>query len=179
MSAKLSVAVSGALALAVVLLASAPARADVAAIYAEGHGGSSSAGGVNESGLGYRLGARVLIFEGYAEHTGFGDGAGVNRAILGLRAGIGPDKLRLVLRAGGGVVGEQGGALTGMRLFTPERYGPVARAGVAVEGKLAPAFWLGAGIDGEAFRLPAVAGADSLVGTDVFLNLHLMFELGV
>jgi hypothetical protein len=166
-------------AVALVLLASTPARADIAAVYAQGHGGSSSAAGVNESGLGYRFGARLLIFEGYVEHTGFGDGAAVNRGVLGLRAGIGPDRLRLVLRAGGGMLGEQGGALTGMRLLTPERWGPVARAGVALEGKLAPMFYLGAGIDGEAFRLPAVAGADSVVGTDVFLNLHLLFELGV
>jgi hypothetical protein len=178
MYAKLSAAMSGA-ALAAVLLASAPARADLAAVYAQGHGGNSSAAGVSESGLGYRLGARLLIFEGYFEHTGFGEGAGVDRGVLGLRAGIGPDRLRLVLRAGAGMVGETGGALTGMRLVTPERWGPVARAGVALEGKIAPMFYLGGGVDTEAFRLPAAAGAASVTGTDVFLNLHLLFELGV
>jgi hypothetical protein len=176
MLTKLSAAASVA---ALLLVAASPARADVAAVYAEGHGGSSSASGVSENGLGYRLGARVLIFEGYFDHTGFGDGASVSRGILGLRAGIGPQGVRLVLRAGGGVLQEQGGALTGMQLLTPERRGPVARAGVGVEGKLAPMFYLGGGIDAEAFRLPAVAGSGSVVGTDVFLNLHLMFELGV
>jgi hypothetical protein len=175
MLAKLSAAVS----VALLLLAARPARADVAAVYADGHGGSSSASGVSEGGLGYRLGARLLLFEGYFDHTGFGDGAAVNRGILGLRAGIGPNRLRLVLRAGAGLLEEQGGALTGMQLLSPERRGPVGRAGVAVEGKLAPMFFLGAGIDGEAFRLPAVVGSGSVVGTDVFLNLHLMFELGV
>src|SRR5262245_38053700 len=113
MRAKLSATASVA---ALLLLAAAPARADVAAVCAEGHGGSSSAFGVSEGGLGYRLGARLLIFEGYFDHTGFGDGVSVSRGILGLRAGIGPDSLRLVLRAGGGVLEEQGGALTGMQL---------------------------------------------------------------
>ena len=180
MRAKLSAGLSVALAaLALVALASAPARADIAAVYAEGHGGSSSSAGLSESGLGYRLGARVLIFEGYFDHTGFGDGASVSRGILGLRAGIGPSQLRLVLRAGAGVLEEQGGALTGMQLLTPERRGPVGRVGVAVEGKLAPMFYVGGGIDAETFRLPAVAGTPSVVGSDVFLNLHVMFELGV
>jgi hypothetical protein len=174
MRAKLSAMIAIA---ALIALASPAARADVAAVYVEGHGGSSSAGGVIENGLGYRLGARLLIFEGYFEHTGFGEGASVSRGIVGLRAGIGPDKLRLVLRAGGGLLQERGGALTGLQLAAPERVGPVARAGAALEGKLAPMFYLGGGIDGEAFLLPA--GAGSVLGTDVFLNLHIMFELGV
>jgi hypothetical protein len=176
MYAKLSVGVVGAF---VLLLASAPARADLAAVYAEGHGGSSSAAGVTDSGLGYRLGARLLIFEGYFDHTGFGEGMSVNRGILGLRAGIGPDRVRLVLRAGGGVLEERGGALTGPTLGIADRRGPVGRVGAAVEAKLAPMFYAGAGIDAETFRLPAVPGAPSVIGSDVFLNLHLMFEVGL
>ena len=127
--------------------------------------------------VGYRLGARLLILEGYFDHTGFGEGASASRGIVGLRAGIGPDKLRLVLRAGGGLLQERGGALTGLQLAAPERVGPVARVGAALEGKLATMFYLGGGIDGEAFRLPA--GAGSVLGTDVFVNLHIIFELGV
>src|SRR5262245_36046758 len=116
MLTKLSAAIAVA---AVIALASWPARADVAAVYAEGHGGSSAAAGVSEAGLGYRFGARLLIFEGYFDHTGFGDGASVSRGILGLRAGIEVAKLRLVLRAGGGLLEERGGALTGMQLLSP------------------------------------------------------------
>jgi hypothetical protein len=176
MYAKLSGGVLGAF---VLLLAAAPARADLAAVYAQGHGGNSSAAGVSDSGLGYRLGARLLIFEGYFDHTGFGQGVGINRGIFGLRVGIGPDRVRLVLRAGGGVVEEKGGALTGPGLGIADRRGPVGRIGAAVDVKLAPMFYAGAGIDAETFRLPAVPGAAAVIGSDVFLNLHLLFEVGL
>ena len=177
MYAKLVVGVSGVV--LALLLSAAPAWADLAAVYAEGHGGSSSAAGETDTGLGYRLGARLLIFEGYFDHTGFGEGVGVNRGIVGLRAGIGPDRVRLVLRASAGVVEEKGGALTGPGLGIADRRGPVGRIGAAVEAKLAPMFYAGAGVDGETFRLPAVPGAPAVIGSDVFLNLHLLFEVGI
>jgi hypothetical protein len=176
--------------LAIVATAGA-ARADVAALFADGHGGIESGGGSNESnvanpsnaGLGYRLGARLLIFEGYYDHTGFGGGAGINRGILGFRGGFGSNSLRLVLRAGAGVIEEQGGALTGQLAGMPERSGGVGRIGAAVEGRVAPLLLVGVGVDGETFGLPAMTGpygsASVTVGSDVFANLHLMFELGV
>jgi len=167
------------------------ARADVAALFADGHGGIESGGAAAETngttpsstGLGYRLGARLLIFEGYYDHTSFGGGAGVNRGIFGLRGGFGTNDVRLVLRAGAGVIDEEGGALTGRLDGMPDRRGAVGRVGAAVEGRLARLLLLGVGVDGETFALPAMSGpfgsAPSTTGTDVFANLHLLFELGV
>jgi hypothetical protein len=169
------------------------ARADVAALFADGHGALASNSGGTEptsgngnqsaAGLGYGLGARLLIFEGYYDHTGFGGGAGVSRGILGLRGGFGSKDARLVLRAGGGVIEEQGGALTGRIAGMPERTGSVGRIGAAFEGRVSPLFLVGIGVDGERFSLPAATGpfgsASPIVGTDIFANLHLLFELGV
>jgi len=166
------------------------ARADVAAVFADGHGGIENAGGgdmpgasPSTTGLGYRLGARLLIFEGYYDHTGFGGGAGVTRGIVGLRGGFGSNDVRLVLRAGAGVIDEQGGALTGHMPGMPSREGAVGRVGAALEGRVARMLLVGLGVDGETFELPAMTGAfgaaPSTVGSDVFANLHVMFELGV
>ena len=189
----LALTVAGAIA-----LSSAPARADIIAAYVEGHGGlgnndigretasGSSSGSGLVPALGFQLGARVLIFEGYFDRTAFGSGASVSRGILGLRAGLGSQNLRLVLRAGGGVISEEGGALTGMNLGVPERQGVVGRAGVAVETALAPGkLWGGAGLDGEVFSLAAASPAPSsgvvgrTQGSDAFLSLYLKFELGI
>jgi hypothetical protein len=171
------------------------ARSDVAALFADGHGGiesspssSETTTGANPSnpspaGLGYRLGARLLIFEGYYDHTGFGGGAGINRGIIGVRGGFGSSDLRLVLRAGAGVIDEQGGALTGRMPGMPDRHGEVGRVGAALEGRVARLLLIGLGVDGETFALPGATGpfgsASSTVGTDVFANLHVLFELGV
>ena len=169
------------------------ARADVAALFADGHGGLGSNSGAAEStsgngnqsnaGLGYGVGARLLIFEGYYDHTGFGGGAGVSRGIVGLRGGFGSKDARLVLRAGAGVIEEQGGALTGRLPGMPERTGGVGRIGAAFEGRVSPLFLVGLGVDGETFSLPSAIGpygsASSTVGSDIFANLHLLFELGV
>jgi len=165
------------------------ARADVAALFADGHGGIENAGGgetagaaPSTTGLGYRLGARLLIFEGYYDHTGFGGGAGVTRGIVGLRGGFGTNDVRLVLRAGAGVIDEQGGALTGHLPGMPDRQGAVGRVGAALEGRVARLLLVGVGVDGETFELPAMTGsfsAPSTVGSDIFANLHLLFELGV
>jgi hypothetical protein len=174
------------------LVASAgAARADVAALFADGHGGIESGAGGGEAnpanpsnaGLGYRLGARLLIFEGYYDHTGFGGGAGINRGIVGFRGGFGSNDVRLVLRAGAGVLEEQGGALTGGVSGMPERRGGVGRIGAALEGRVARLLLVGVGVDGETFELPSMTGpfgsASATVGSDVFANLHLLFELGV
>jgi hypothetical protein len=179
--------------LVALLGAASAARADVAALFADGHGalasnpgaGESTGGNGNQStaGLGYGVGARLLIFEGYYDHTGFGGGAGVSRGILGLRGGFGSKDARLVLRAGAGVIEEQGGALSGRIAGMPERSGSVGRLGAAFEGRVSPMFLVGIGVDGETFSLPAAAGpfgsASSTVGSDIFANMHLLFELGV
>jgi len=169
----------------------APARADVVAAYVQGQGGIGSNEGGNRASdssssglspaLGFRLGARVLIFEGYYDRTAFGSGASVSRGILGLRFGLGSGHTRLVLHGGGGVVTEQGGALTGLRLGAIDRNGLVARAGVAVEQRFAPLVWGGAALDGEVFSLSAVSASSSprATGQDVFFSLYLKFELGV
>jgi len=172
--------------------AASTARADIVAVYADGHGGVASEGGAanadgsssTAAGLGYRLGARLLIFEGYYDYTGFGAGTSVKRGIFGLRGGFGSDKLRLVLRAGGGVIQEEGGALTGRALGVADRRGAVGRIGGAIEGHIAPLLLVGFGIDAETFALPASGGPYGLTvgattGSDVFANLHVMFELGI
>jgi hypothetical protein len=166
-------------------------RADIVAAFVDGHGGVASEGGApnpdgsssSATGLGYRLGARLLIFEGYYDYTGFGAGASVTRGIFGLRGGFGSQKLRLVLRGGGGVIEEEGGALTGRAVGSPDRRGAVARIGAAVEGRVAPLLLVGVGVDGETFALPATGGpfgpTGAITGSGVFAKLHVLFELGV
>ena len=171
--------------------AAGAARADVVAVFAGGHGGVATEGGATNAdgtsssatGLGFRLGARLLIFEGYYDYTGFGRGTSVSRGILGVRGGFGTQQLRLVLRAGAGVIGEEGGALTGRGVGTPDRRGAVGRIGAAVEGRIAPLVLVGVGIDGERFVLPETGGPygalGAVTGTNVFVNLHILFEIGI
>jgi hypothetical protein len=170
----------------------APARADLVAAYIQGHGGlgnnespsrassSGSSSGLSPA-LGFQLGARLLIFEGYYDRTAFGSGASVSRGIFGLRFGLGGQGLRLVLHAGGGVITEEGGALTGTTLGTGTRNGVVGRAGVALEKRLMPALWGGAAVDGEVFSLAAATSGTGprTEGQDAFFSLYLKFELGV
>jgi hypothetical protein len=179
---------SAALSLVVVgLAAPRAARAEVAALYAEGHGGVTTAGGTGVTdattgGVGFRLGARVLVFEGYYDYTDFGGNAAIGRGIGGLRVAFGGHDVRLVLRIGGGVITETGGALTGNSLDLGTHTGGVGRIGAALEAQIAPAFLIGLGIDGESFVLPGPSrpGEDGLyTGSDIFANLHLMFELGI
>lgn len=186
MTKKIISLLAGVAAAAAVTVATArDARADLAAVWASGHGGfeSSNADARDSSmgGLGFQLGARLFLLESYFDRTGFGDGAAVSRGVIGLRGGIGRD-VRLVLRAGVGVLHEEGGALTGRMSGTPDRTGGVARIGAAVDAKMAPALLLGFGVDGERFSLPAAPGTfatSRVTGTDVFASLRLTFELGV
>ena len=185
---------AGALALTLVALAPRTSRADLVAAYLEGHGGLSSSDGqgtsggttsasVSAPGLGFQLGARLLIFEGYIDRTSFGDGMNASRAVLGLRAGIGVGGLRLVLRGGAGALAERGGALTGPYPGVPDRSGVVARAGIALESRLAPLLWGGFGVDGEYFTLGndigGSVGSSRIQGSDIFASLKLMFEIGI
>ena len=176
---------------ALLLAGAGVARADLAAVYLQGQGGLSSASAENGShssnpssgvgALGLQLGARLLIFEGYVNYDRFGEDVAVERAILGLRGGFGTSSLRLVLRGGVGGMIEQGGALTVREPGVPNRRGVVARAGAALEGRLATALWLGAGIDSEVFYVSSgsLFGDNAVQGSDIFASLHLLFELGI
>jgi hypothetical protein len=179
---------SAALSLAVVgVVAPRAARAEVAAVYADGHGGVTAGSGTgladaNTGGFGFRLGARVLCFEGYYDYTDFGGSAAINRGIVGLRTSFGARDVRLVLRIGGGVISESGGAVTGNSLDLGTHTGGVGRIGAALEAQIAPAFLFGLGVDGETFVFagPSGPGSDGLyTGSDIFANLHLTFELGI
>lgn len=166
----------GVMAAGALSLAASDADAKVAALYASGQGGVQS-GVETGSGLGFTLGGRVLIFDGYFDYMGFGQGVSVSRGILGLRGGFGADRARLVLRAGGGTIHEERGALTGP-YGAPSRTGGVVRAGVAVEGAINPFLYLGFGVDGESYRFPQSSIAPSS-GSDVLATLRMTFELGI
>src|SRR4051794_40132779 len=94
---------AGAAVAAGTLLGARAARADVAAAWVEGHGGMETSGsaegaggggGGAHGGIGFQLGARLLIFEGYVDHTAYGGDAAATRGILGLRGGFGSHDLR-------------------------------------------------------------------------------------
>jgi hypothetical protein len=172
------------------------ARADVIAGFVQGQGGLSSSDATTSTnrisslslspglapGLGFQVGARLLFVEGYYDRTSYGSGASTQRGIIGVRWKMGLGDYRLVLRAGGGFLTEHGGAISGSAQGG-DRRGPVARAGVAIEKRLTRGeLTAGLGLDGEVFSLatpstPSVA--DTTFGGDLFLSLHLRFELGI
>jgi hypothetical protein len=162
-------------AVTVTLLASV-ADAKVAAVYASGHAGLQNEG-TNDPGLGFMLGGRILIFDGYADYTRFGERESVSRGILGLRGGFGHD-LRLVLRGGAGAIREEGGALTGP-LGAPNRTGGVVRLGVALEAPVNPLLYLGFGFDTEHYRFASNTVGMPTEGSDLFAALRATFELGI
>jgi hypothetical protein len=162
-------------AVTVALLASR-ADAKVAAIYASGHAGMQNEG-TSDPGLGFMLGGRIFIFDGYADFTRFGERESVSRGILGLRGGFGDD-VRLVLRGGAGAIREEGGALSGP-LAISERTGGVVRAGVAVEAAVNPLLYLGLGLDTEHYRFASNALGMPTEGSDIFAALRATFELGL
>jgi hypothetical protein len=176
----------GLAAAAVVALAAPRADAKVVALYASGEGGLQN---TNDTwpGLGFELGARVLILDGYVDYTAFGQNASVARGILGVRGGFGND-LRLVLRAGVGAIHEEHGALMNTAPEPASRTGAVARAGIGIDARLDALFYLGFMVDAETFVFPGsetVAVGTTNVpssyqqGADVFAALKLTFELGI
>jgi hypothetical protein len=165
----------GVLAAGVISFTASHADAKIAAVYASGQGGVQS--GEAGNGLGFSLGARLLIFDGYFDYMGFGQDMSVSRGILGLRGGFGVDRARLVLRAGGGAIHEQRGALTGP-FGAADRTGGVVRAGAAIEGAINPFLYLGFAIDGESYRFPYSTIAP-YQGSDILATLRLTFELGI
>jgi len=159
------------------VLVASRADAKVAAVYAAGHGGMQN-NGTSEPGLGFMLGARLLIFDGYVDYTGFGQGESVSRGVLGLRGGFGSGDFRLVLRAGGGTIHEERGALTGPA-GAPSRTGGVARLGAALEGEINPVLYLGFAVDGESYLFANNNLGIPTQGSDIFASLRLTFELGI
>ncbi len=170
---------------------SRPARADIIAGFLQGQGGLSSGDASNRSsspgsgltpGLGFQVGARLLFVEGYYDRTAFGSGASIQRGIVGVRGKLGIGDFRLVLRAGAGILTEHGGAISGSAQGG-DRRGAVGRVGVALEKRLTRGELVaGVGLDGEVFSLqtpdtPNVA--DTTFGGDLFLSVHLRFELGI
>jgi hypothetical protein len=166
----------GFLAVGVIAFTASAADAKVAAVYASGQGGVQS-GAETGNGLGFTLGARVLILDGYFDYMNFGQNVAVSRGIFGVRGGFGTDGMRLVLRGGVGAIHEENGALTGP-YGAPSRTGAVARVGAAIEGRISPMLYLGFGVDGERYRFPASSYAPQW-GTDVLASLRLTFELGI
>jgi hypothetical protein len=162
---------------AAVTIALVAPRADakVAAVYASGHAGLQNEAG--DPGLGFTLGGRIFIFDGYADFTRFGERESVSRGIVGLRGGFGQD-LRLVLRGGAGAIREEGGALTGP-MATVERTGGVVRAGIALEAAVNPLLYLGFGLDTEHYRFASNSLGMPTEGSDVFAALRATFELGI
>ena len=166
----------GVLAAGVIAFTAPRAEAKIAAVYASGQGGVQS-GQDAGNGLGFTLGARLLIFDGYFDYMGFGQDVSVSRGILGLRGGFGTGDARLVLRVGAGTIHEERGALTGP-FGAPSRTGGVVRAGAAVEARISPLLYLGFGVDGERYRFPDSPIAPSN-GADILASLRLTFELGI
>jgi hypothetical protein len=168
---------------AIVALAAPRADAKVAAIYASGQGGVQNTDG--SPGLGFELGARLLLLDGYLDYTNFGGGESVGRAIAGVRAGIGGGDFRLVLRAGLGGIHEEHGALMGAADEPTSRTGGVARAGIGFDARLDPMFYLGFMVDAETFIFPGTTVTVDPTppsyqrGADVFAALKLTFELGI
>lgn len=166
----------GIMAGAALCLVATRANAKIAAVYASGQGGVQNTG-ENDPGLGFELGGRVLIFDGYLDYMNFGADQAVSRGIFGLRGGFGNPNFRLVLRGGAGAIHEERGALTGS-LSGMSRTGGVARLGAGVEGRLNPVLWLGFGVDGESYKFADSTGVPSQ-GSDVLASMKLMFELGI
>jgi hypothetical protein len=155
------------------------ADAKMAALYASGQGGLQNTG---DPGLqaGFEVGARVLIFDGYVDYMAADSGRTISRGIIGLRGALGVGPLRFVLRGGAGAIRIDNEAVmrpAGDVVVT--RTGGVARAGAAIEAKVAPLIWLGLGVDGEEYGfLNNVAGLGTH-SSDVLGTLKLTFELGI
>jgi len=167
----------GLFAAAVIALFASRADAKVIALYASGQGGVQNTG-QSAPGLGFELGARVLILDAYVDYTAFSATESISRGIFGVRGGFGARDFRLVLRAGVGGIREDGGALTGP-LGAPARTGGVARAGASFEGRLNKLTYLGFGLDGETYRFPDNSLGIPVEGSDIFAAMRLTFELGI
>ncbi|MDB4979846.1 MAG: hypothetical protein JWM82_598 [Myxococcales bacterium] len=165
-----------------------PADAKIAALYASGQGGVQQNGAANNPGMGFEVGARLLVFDGYLDYLSLGQNQSIARGVLGLRAGFGNGDLRLVLRAGVGGIRDYGGALAGDRQISGSRLGGVARAGIGLDARIDPLLYVGFTVDAETFIFPRLGafGTGSEMGScscqegsDIFAALRLTFEVGI
>ncbi len=174
------------------VLTGAEAHADLFTLYVQGQAGTGGTsnnevmpGGERPSignGLGLRAGAQVLFLEAYVDHESFFDAGSATRAILGFQAGLSLGPLHLVGRAGAGVASENEGGIDG-NTAVGSRAGFVARAGLALEGKVAPMVVLGLGLEDEYYRMsegsnPMVDG-DAHTGSDALGMLYLKLQFGL
>jgi hypothetical protein len=170
----------GLLAALTFMLAAPATDAKIAALYASGQGGLQNTGDTNLQ-AGFEVGARVTIVDAYVDYMGYGSGRSVSRGIVGLRGALGVGRLRFVLRGGVGAIREDNAALSnrGVTDVSLTRTGGVARAGGAIEARVAPLVWLGAGVDGEEYHFLSNNENMTRTGSDVLGTLKLTFELGI
>jgi hypothetical protein len=169
---------------AILLLGVQEVRADLFSVYLQAHGGYGGGEteelmpGGNEPALGPALGlqagARLLMFEGYVDHTEMVRTGSVERAVFGVHGGLELLKTRLSLRAGVGALSEEDGALAGVEMEGIERVGILGRVGGAIDREITSRLYLGVGLDAEAYALE-----DDRRGYDVMGNVRLSFELGI
>jgi hypothetical protein len=164
------------------------ARADLAGIYLQGHGGyggstaSELEPGGDEPALGAALGAevglRVMAFGLYLNYDRHFQRGSIVRGILGFEGDVGFAGFKLSGRAGAGLILDRDGLLMGR---AGNHSGVVGRAGIALDRRLSPGLWLGFGVDGEYFALKDDSGVESSVhtGADIFASLRLTFEMGI
>ncbi|HVX96773.1 MAG TPA: hypothetical protein VHK47_17790 [Polyangia bacterium] len=169
----------GLLAVLTLILGASAANAKLAALYASGQGGLQNTGDTQWQ-AGFEVGARVTLVDAYVDYMGYGSGRSVSRGIVGLRGALGVGPLRFVLRGGAGAIREDNAALsTRTSDISLTRTGGVVRAGGAVEAKVAPLVWLGAGVDAEEFHFLSNNQNMARTGSDVLGTLKLTFELGI
>lgn len=187
---KLLVASAALVASTVVLTASeGRARADLISIFGDVYGGGISAGvkdGESRSkptfAYGAQLGARLIGIELYGDYMRPTRGGAIERALLGYRLGFDIfDPWRLEIRAGAGLIAEQGGALGS----PVNRVGVLARLGANLERKMTTFVYLGLGVTGEWFTLAHGDTAATVVSTgwqsgkDVIADLHFKIDIGL
>jgi hypothetical protein len=176
---------------AITVTAPTAARADVMALYLQGHGGYAGTSvaqilpGADASLgplLGAELGARLMAFDLYVNMDDYLDRGTVTRAVFGLAADVGVAGWRLSGRLGAGMLWEKHNVFGDMSTET-DRSGVVGRVGVQLDRKLSGGLYVGLGIEGEYFAIKPTSDAvlDTSVhtGADILGSLHLRFELGI
>jgi hypothetical protein len=174
------------------VLTGAQAHADLFTLYVQGQAGTGGTtnnevmpGGEQPSignGLGVRAGAQVLFLEAYVDRESFFHAGDATRAILGFQGGLSLGPLHVMGRAGAGVASESDGGIDG-NTAVGARAGFVARAGIAVEGNVAPHLALGLGLEDEYYRLSEgsnpMVDSDTHTGSDALGMLYLKVQFGL
>jgi hypothetical protein len=135
---------------------------------------------VHGTGLGWRLGARVLFLEGFVSRTEFGEGSTSDNAVLGFADDLSLGNVRIRGSAGLGALRVRGGAL-GVAAGG-DADGPLARVAVALDFDLGAGVWFGAELETTTYRIVPEGGSvidDGEGGTVVLGALQLGLELGL